>query len=590
MVDGRAVRPCRLLLPIWGRRFVRQFLDLALPSWLAPGNLPALAADGSAKVIFLTTASDRDYLRRQPEWRALTDIVRVGFCLIDDLIVPGNHATIQTLAWERAIRRYGERLTEIEFMLMLSDALLADGTLRAVAQALRDGARGVMLGGLQVVYEDVAKRPAPSLAPRALVQWGLQHLHPSLAASFVNQAADGAAISHSAHPNHFFWRIDDATVIARYFLIYMIGVRPETAAFEISASNDLGFPSEFCPSGNIRVIDDSDQGLFVECAPRSHEAVLLASGPHAFDDLVASLAGWTTAQHRRFSDTRVIFHGGEKPDPAHPVLHDSDAFIARLTAALPAQTQPHRNHPYWAAAFNAFVLERSRTASSSTTQGRGLARRLLWALLGQPPTVRIWHPLWHDFRLPLAHCRREWVGTAKRILILQDTPHPLGDWLARQHPAVSSHRVDAVVGGDALADSDGALVVVTPERLSELGAIMTALTPRLPGGASVLLHVVGAGGVQPLERLLVGHAGALMRPGFVVEHCEYAGSRIQHHAHRLYATAARLFVRSGRWRTAAAAGLIALAAGLALIDNLLRLRRSGAPRRCSSATVLLRRR
>ena len=33
----------KLLLPVWGYRFVRQFLECCLPTLLAPGNVPALA-------------------------------------------------------------------------------------------------------------------------------------------------------------------------------------------------------------------------------------------------------------------------------------------------------------------------------------------------------------------------------------------------------------------------------------------------------------------------------------------------------------------------------------------------------------------
>ncbi|MBV8169245.1 MAG: hypothetical protein JO021_20800, partial [Alphaproteobacteria bacterium] len=106
-------RPVRLLLPIWGRDYLRQFLELAFRSWLAPGNLPSLTGGRSAKLIFLTSAADRDYLRRQPEWPSLTRAVRVGFRLIDDMIVPRNHATVQTLAWERALRGYGARVVDI---------------------------------------------------------------------------------------------------------------------------------------------------------------------------------------------------------------------------------------------------------------------------------------------------------------------------------------------------------------------------------------------------------------------------------------------------------------------------------------------
>ena len=33
----------KVLMPVWGLRYVRQFLEFCLPTLLAPGNIPALA-------------------------------------------------------------------------------------------------------------------------------------------------------------------------------------------------------------------------------------------------------------------------------------------------------------------------------------------------------------------------------------------------------------------------------------------------------------------------------------------------------------------------------------------------------------------
>jgi len=38
------VRAVHVLLPVWGARYVRQCLDVCIPSLLAPGNVPAVAA------------------------------------------------------------------------------------------------------------------------------------------------------------------------------------------------------------------------------------------------------------------------------------------------------------------------------------------------------------------------------------------------------------------------------------------------------------------------------------------------------------------------------------------------------------------
>ncbi|MBV8167653.1 MAG: hypothetical protein JO021_12725, partial [Alphaproteobacteria bacterium] len=526
----------------------------------------------------------------------------VGFRLIDDMIVPRNHATVQTLAWERALRGYGARVVDIEFLFMLGDVVLADGTLRSIAAKLAAGHRGVMVGGLHVVHEETAaemraRAPAGAplvLEPRALVRFALAQPHPAWVASFVNQAAPGAAISHSAHPNHLFWRLDDTAVVGRYFMMWTAGVRPETPEFEISASNDTAFPSEFCPSGNIAVLDDSDLGFFVELTERDHEAVLLRPGPYDEAEIARGLGRWTTAQQRTFSATRVVFHAEARPADDHPVLRESDAVIARLVAALPQPAQSHRNHPYWTMQYNAFVLERSRVMPSgdarfaaSTTQAGG--RRLLWWLLGQPPEVRIVHPFWPDYRAVVAACRREWLGTAKRVLVLSDQIRPLATWLPAQHPPTRSRSVAGFLEQADGATYDGALVLLAPGQLRQLAPLVGRLGACLAPGSAIVLHVGDdAAGNVAVERRLVAHAGALFRPGWTLEGCWFAGGAAQARLRAAYAVAARLFVRGGAGRGLLAAGLIALVAlGAGLLNWL--DRRAGAPQGpCSAATVVLR--
>jgi len=57
----------RVLVPIWGKRYIKQFIDLALPSFLAPGNLPALEEATNLEMVILVSATsylDFDKYRR----------------------------------------------------------------------------------------------------------------------------------------------------------------------------------------------------------------------------------------------------------------------------------------------------------------------------------------------------------------------------------------------------------------------------------------------------------------------------------------------------------------------------------------------
>jgi hypothetical protein len=432
------------------------------------------------------------------------------------------------------------------------------------------------MAGLQVVLEEVADelrvRRAPS-EPRALVRWALDRPHPVLAASFAEQS-----VSHSIHPNHLFWRIDENAVVAHYFNLFMFAVRPERTDFEIRAPLDFCFLIEMCPTGSIKVLDDSDDGFFVEVARRDHEVALLAPGGYEFGQISASLARWTTAKDRSFSAVRIVFHAGERPAADNPIAVASDAFAARLIAALPPKPQPTRDHPYWLEQRRSFNLERG--ADSPAT---GL-RKLFWAVLGRAPEVRPWHPFWHDYRAAMTTAR-EWVAVGTRMLVIHDGPSPLVRWLTTR--GADTFSIGAVPA--AGARYDGALIVVGPKSLPQLASAVDAAADAMAPGATVAVHLSSSGGGDMLIPLMIRYTSSFHRPAVNVERCVYSSSRTQWLTHRLYSLAARLFTRGGAYRAALALAVLAPTLALSLTDNLLRNTRR-VRGHCSAVTVALRKR
>src|SRR5689334_23556677 len=76
----------QLLVPVWGTPYISQFLEVSLPTLLAPGNLPALARTLPCKFIFLTSSDDALDLRDHAAIHYLRSICDVEISEIDDLI------------------------------------------------------------------------------------------------------------------------------------------------------------------------------------------------------------------------------------------------------------------------------------------------------------------------------------------------------------------------------------------------------------------------------------------------------------------------------------------------------------------------
>src|SRR5208282_6172689 len=251
VVEGSPVMPqerrpppkaVKVLLPVWGYRFVRQFLECGLPTLLAPGNVPALAAALPTEFVLLTSGEDEAYLREHAAFKELASICKIEIRLIDHLITDGNYSTTITLAYTEAVRAVGEAMLDTCFFFLVSDYIVADGSLGNALKRMQRGVSAVVVGNFQVSREDALPwleekltfaRHRLTLQSRELMQWALNNLHPTTLANTVN-----IPFSHNSHTNRVFWRVDGATMIGRFYLMHMLCVRPEITDFTIGSSCD----------------------------------------------------------------------------------------------------------------------------------------------------------------------------------------------------------------------------------------------------------------------------------------------------------------------------------------------------------------
>jgi len=315
-----------ILLPVWGDEYIEQFLEQSLPTLLAPGNIPALAMALPTRFVFLTRARDEPMIRADPAGRRLSQVVPIEFLPIDDLITRGNHSTTITLAYARAVRQAGALMTDTCFFFLVSDYIMADGSLAAVLARVRAGASAVQVGNFQL--EEDAAQPwllqqlaatdgVLALRPREVMRWALRCLHPITAANTIN-----FPLCHNTDANRLLWRVDGSTLIGRFYLLHMICIRPETDDFVIGSSCDYSFVPEMCPSGKSVTITDSDDYLVVEIQPAWHEHQFIRLGPMTPEALAHSLSRWTTKGHRANAEETIVFHAGELP-PTLPTVQTS---------------------------------------------------------------------------------------------------------------------------------------------------------------------------------------------------------------------------------------------------------------------------
>src|ERR1700720_948566 len=315
--NKRAIKQITLLMPVWGYQFIGRFLEFCLPTLLAPNNIPAIAQELPCRFVLLSSVADEPIIRSHPAWQKLERHCAREIQSIDDLITQGNHTATITLAFERALRQSGDAIRDTCLIFLMSDYLVADGSLKTVLRRIESGAGAVLAGNFQIIAEDAApllrqridlESHEIVLPPRDLVRWSLAHLHPATVANIVN-----FGLTHNAHINRLFWRVDENCLIGRFYLMHPIAIHPEVTDFVVGSSWDYSFVPELCPSGNIAALTDSDDYLVVELQRRDYEWENLRPGPVVAAELAQSLAEWTTDYHRRNVAETVIFHAADRP-------------------------------------------------------------------------------------------------------------------------------------------------------------------------------------------------------------------------------------------------------------------------------------
>jgi hypothetical protein len=503
----------KLLLPVWGHRYVRQFLEVGLPTLLAPGNLPALAQALPCEFQLLTSAADESYIRRHPAFARLADVCRATIRPIDHLITAGNNSTTLTLAYVEAIRAAGPAMRDTCFFFLVSDYIVADGSLASVLARVRAGASTILVGNFQVTAEEAmpwlrerigTETARASLSARELMRWALGHLHPATVANTINASA-----AHNSHTNRLFWRVDDQTLLGRFYLMHMIAVRPEVVDFKVGASWDYSFVPEMCPSGNLSVITDSDEYLVVEMQPRAHEAGFLRQGPLRPEALARSLGEWTTAQHRDNIAHALVYHAGDPPVGLPATIAAADEYLAQVKRHLRRPPQPHYGHPYWRGAI-ATVQEAARGRLSPQALRRLLGtanppgywvERLRALAIGYPPRVRPWHPRWPDNRPVLRRLLPVFNDPARQLLHVADAPTLFSVMFGAYGRRVVSLQTTPLLqspqdGAAFLNHFDLCLIELDQRDVEKTGELVRKLAPALKDDGSILIVIREP---QPME-------------------------------------------------------------------------------------------
>ena len=462
----------RLLVAIWGDRYIEEFCQVALPSFLSPGNIPALAADTDLGVIIMTTHESIGKIQNDPDIARLQSICPIHYLFIDDLITSGNYGVTLTLAYARGIQSCGAEQTETCFVFMNSDFILSDGSLRTLVERLKDGHRCVLAPSLRASSEPILpvlmskvdrQRGVLTMSSRDMVKMTFEHLHPTVIGKMVTQDLT-TCLTH----NQIYWQVDETAILGRYFLVFMLAIRPEVPLGPINSYCDYGFIPEMVPSGEFLMLDDSDDFFMLELQATHQEGGLLRAGRSRPEEIARQLSSWTTRDHRRFGEVDVLFRTGDKPAELTQAKKDFAAFVSTVQRHIRKAPLAHQDHYYWVLGLRAWTSLKSgdmpwlitlppeiaRPYSEDQIKGalsilsaepriaslKKLPRHAYLALVSRirrrahrAPQVPVWDHLWLDYRLVRAWTKRHLSRhSSDRTLAICDVGSPFDRYFSKK--------------------------------------------------------------------------------------------------------------------------------------------------------------
>jgi hypothetical protein len=343
----------KLVTPVWGFEYIEMYCDISLPSFLGPGNIEALLDKEvfDFEFVILTVKTSVGLFDGFPAFQKLRQLCEPKFIEIDDLITSDSHlyGITLTLAYQRAMSSCGEDMKNTYFMLMNADFILANGALKTLARLILKGEELILVSSIRSVSEDVEpllkERMKTGLAldlePRDLVRIALQHPQRTHVAKLKNQT-----VTHTSHPNQFFWKHDEHTWLGRVFLMWIMCIKPGCFKQGINSFSDYGFIPELCPSVKEHILDDSDDFFMLELQNRESEAHLIQLGAYHTPSAVRSLSSWTTTEHRRVAQHDLLFHSEGIPGSIGTTRQAAKSFIDEILAQL-GPVLCHDSHTVW---------------------------------------------------------------------------------------------------------------------------------------------------------------------------------------------------------------------------------------------------
>lgn len=285
----------------WGEHQVNNYLKVALPSHLYPGNISNFPWLNDSLYEIYTTRADALVIKEDPNYPKLCQLISVEFVFIDDHIGDSKWATIRE-CHRQQVNWANDRDDALFFLC--ADQLWSAFSFSNAAHWIELGRSAVVCAGPRAQLEHVIDVPSSveTLTGRDLVRM--------LCANPHRETSDWCWDSNNyfQYGTYIYFSVPGEGLLAFCYIMHPVVVKPTVKRAPFHRVFDQDWLANACPDPkSVHVVTDSDEVCQIELSPRAMELPSQPDNLHM--DPIEALAWYaepTYNKHHRYFATHPI--------------------------------------------------------------------------------------------------------------------------------------------------------------------------------------------------------------------------------------------------------------------------------------------
>ena len=339
-----------IYVTVWGKDYVRKFVEFALASQLAPRNIPALS---SVATVTYRIYTDRASLRYfQPEIKKLEGLAIVEFILFEDL-------AYKKISLADAIKRFDQSIVkhmvqretsrhhinlvkgtnDTAIMLLDSDFIFSDGSFAHIHKQRIMGRKAYAAMFLRLTEESaipILKKCLPNPLPAR------QLVRPLPRSMFID------AKEPSIYPTQINWKVGDKGFVTNCFFPHplMFEFRPEILNYFSTMDYEVLLRA-VTSDEDIYFCQSSDDLMFCKMSPQSYFRNSGIGAAFTMDVMAKFVISNTNIRHKIFMSNPIRYVACEDEIAFKVAEKEAKRFVEavyksaelRLAKLLPSDTK-----------------------------------------------------------------------------------------------------------------------------------------------------------------------------------------------------------------------------------------------------------